>query len=46
MKELYKETLELLKNNESFVLASTFDSQISAPRLTSTRMIIRKEKSV
>lgn len=46
MKEFYKERLELLKNGESFVLASIFDSQGSAPRTTGARMIIRKDGSI
>ena len=46
MKEFYKERLELLKSGESFVLASIFDSQGSAPRTTGARMIIRKDGSI
>lgn len=46
MKEFYKERLELLENGESFVLASIFDSQGSAPRTTGARMIIRKDGSI
>ncbi len=46
MKEFYKERLELLENHESFVLASIFDSQGSAPRTTGARMIIRKDASI
>jgi len=46
MKEFYKERLELLKSGESFVLASIFDSQGSAPRTTGARMIIRKDSSI
>ena len=45
MKEFYKERLEILKNGESFVLASIFDSQGSAPRTTGARMIIKKDGS-
>jgi xanthine dehydrogenase accessory factor len=43
MKEFYKERLEILKNGESFVLASIFDSQGSAPRTAGARMIIKKD---
>lgn len=46
MKEFYKERLDLLKNSESFVLASIFDSQGSAPRTTGARMIIRQDGSI
>ena len=46
MKEFYKERLDLLKGGESFVLASIFDSQGSAPRTTGARMIIRKDSSI
>jgi len=46
LKEFYKERLELLKSGESFVLASIFDSQGSAPRTTGARMIIRKDGSI
>ncbi|AGF54480.1 xanthine dehydrogenase accessory factor [Clostridium saccharoperbutylacetonicum] len=46
MKEFYEERLELLKNNESFILASIFDSQGSAPRTTGARMIIKKDGSI
>lgn len=46
MKEFYKERLELLKSGESFVLASIFDSQGSAPRTTGARMIIKKDGSI
>ncbi|MCE5221359.1 MAG: XdhC family protein [Clostridium sp.] len=46
MKESYKERLELLKSSESFVLASIFDSQGSAPRTIGARMIIRKDGSI
>jgi xanthine dehydrogenase accessory factor len=46
MKEFYQERLELLKSGESFVLASIFDSQGSAPRTTGARMIIRKDGSI
>lgn len=46
MKEFYEERLELLKSGESFVLASIFDSQGSAPRTTGARMIIKKDGSI
>lgn len=46
MKEFYEDRLQLLKNGESFVLASIFDSQGSAPRTTGARMIIRKDGSI
>lgn len=46
MKEFYKERLELLISGESFVLASIFDSQGSAPRTTGARMIIKKDGSI
>jgi Xanthine and CO dehydrogenases maturation factor, XdhC/CoxF family len=46
MKEFYKERLEILKSGESFVLASIFDSQGSAPRTTGARMIIKKDGSI
>lgn len=46
MKEFFEERFELLKNGESFVLASIFDSQGSAPRTTGARMIIRKDGSI
>jgi len=43
MKEFYEERLNLLKDGESFVLASIFDSQGSSPRSTGARMIIKKD---
>jgi xanthine dehydrogenase accessory factor len=46
MKEFYAQRLEILKNGESFVLASIFNSQGSAPRTTGARMIIRKDGSI
>lgn len=46
MNELYKERLELLKNDKNFVLATIFDSQGSAPRKTGARMIIKEDGSI
>jgi xanthine dehydrogenase accessory factor len=46
MNELYKERLELLSHGESFVLASIFDSQGSAPRKSGARMIIKEDGSI
>lgn len=46
MKEFYEERLQLLSRGESFVLASIFDSQGSAPRTTGARMIIKKDGSI
>ena len=46
MKDLYKERYELLKKGESFVLATLFNSQGSAPRTAGARMIIRKDGSI
>ena len=42
MQELYDERLSLLKEGESFVIASIFDFQGSAPRTTGARMIIKE----
>lgn len=46
MQELYNERLKLLKSGESFVLATIFDFEGSAPRTTGARMIIKKDGSI
>lgn len=46
MKEYFEERIELLKNNESFVLASIYESQGSAPRAFGAKMIVKKDGSI
>ena len=46
MNNIYEEGLKLLKNKESFVLASIIKSTGSTPRSEGTKMIVRKDRSI
>ena len=46
MKDLYNERYKLLKNGESFALATLFNKQGSAPRTAGARMILKRDGSI
>lgn len=46
MKDLYNERYELLKNGESFVLATLFNSEGSSPRTAGAKMIIKGDNTI
>ncbi|ABK98494.1 XdhC family aldehyde oxidoreductase maturation factor [Pelobacter propionicus] len=46
MKNFYRAMIELLKNRESFAVATIFDKTGSAPRAEGAKMIVRKDGSI
>jgi xanthine dehydrogenase accessory factor len=46
MKNFYRAMVELLKNRESFAVATIFDKTGSAPRAEGAKMIVRKDGSI
>ena len=46
MKSLYKDIVELLKKEESFVVATIFDKTGSAPRTAGAKMVVKNDGSI